>query len=115
MHSFCLIFAYFLGLSFNERMFIKSKVIILLKNTLIKNMKIKLIYWNSDNFGDVLGPFIINHLSNVSIKMKYSSITVFEFFKILFKGLLKMRFKYLLNELFHRTYFLKKLICLWDL
>ena len=48
-------------------------------------MKIKLIYWNSDNFGDVLGPFIINHLSNVSIKMKYSSITVFEFFKILFK------------------------------
>ena len=71
-------------------------------------MKIKLIYWNSDNFGDVLGPFIINHLSNVSIKMKYSSITVFEFFKILFKGLLKMRFKYLLNELFHRTYFFEK-------
>ena len=34
-------FAYFLGLSFNERMFIKSKVIILLKNTLIKKYENK--------------------------------------------------------------------------
>lgn len=70
--------------------------------------KVKLIYWNSDNFGDVLGPFIIHHLSDVRIKMKYSSITIIEFFRILLKGLLNMRLKGMLDELYHRSYFFEK-------
>lgn len=62
--------------------------------------KIKLVYWNKPNFGDILSPYIINHLTGLEIIHKRGFISNKNSIKELIKNIIKFKFKELSSILF---------------
>lgn len=55
--------------------------------------KINLIYWDSDNLGDILSPYIVEEISGIKTQHKNPNIPPFTVLKIIVKSLITLSFK----------------------
>lgn len=62
--------------------------------------KINLIYWNKENFGDQLSPYIVSRLSGLSIRFKRGSVSLRYSFKEILSYVLKLKFSKISEMLF---------------
>lgn len=62
--------------------------------------KVNIIYWDSDNFGDVLNPVLIEELSGLPTQFKDITLSRKERTTILLKGLLTFNFKKVKTTIF---------------
>lgn len=62
--------------------------------------KINLIYWNKENFGDQLSPYIVSRLSGHSIRFKRGSVSLRYSFKEILSYVLKLKFTKISEMLF---------------
>lgn len=62
--------------------------------------KINLIYWNKENFGDQLSPYIVSRLSGYSIRYKRGPVSLRYSLKEILSYVLKLKFSKISEMLF---------------
>lgn len=63
--------------------------------------KINLIYWNKENFGDQLSPYIVSRLSGYSIRYKRGTVSLRYSLKEILSYVLKLKFSEISEMLFN--------------